>query len=98
MLEDAEGSPNGTHVYVYTSGEVYSRETDPRISDEMAESFVRSGRAVAVDASGNPVGKPVDRRAFKAAQEALTPANDDPAEAQDEGYASPADQARRRRR
>lgn len=91
MLEDAEGSVNGHTVHLYKSGEVYSSETTPPVNDHLMQSFVVSGRAVEVDAQGNPVGTPADRRAYKAATEP-------PAEpAADEGANSPLEQRRRGR-
>lgn len=69
MLETVEGSPNGTHVYPYAAGEVYSRESEPPISEYLMAAWVGQGRAVEVDAAGNPVGTPASRRAMKDAPE-----------------------------
>jgi|SRR5579859_660950 len=96
MLEDAEGSPNGHTVYRYTAGEVYTRESAPPVDEHLMTSFVSSGRAVECDANGNPVGKPVDRRAYKAAHEPQP--ESDSGEDDGDGDNSPQDQARRRRR
>lgn len=101
MLEDADGSPNGHTVYSYKLGDIYTRESVPPVSDHLMTSFVVSGRAVEVDASGNPVGKPVDRRAYKAATEpapAPEPEATDEGDTADDGYNSPTEQRLRRRR
>lgn len=66
MLVDAEGAPHGHTVYRYTAGEVYSPESDPPATGALMLAFVASKRAVEVDADGNPVGKPADKRATKA--------------------------------
>lgn len=70
MLEDAEGSPNGHTVYRYVAGEIYTRDSEPPVDEHLMTSFVGNGRAVEVDAAGNPIGKPADRRATKAAEDA----------------------------
>ena len=67
MLEDRDGSPNHTHVYRYVAGEVYSEDTEPRVSAELMAGFVASGHAVEVDAQGNPIGTPASKRATKGA-------------------------------
>ena len=98
MLEDALGSPNGHTVYRYTAGEVYTRDSEPPVDDHLMSSFVTSGRAVEVDAQGNPIGKPVDRRAFKAAQDAAAAEAEADATATDSGFNSPLEQKLRRSR
>lgn len=99
MLEDAEGSPNGHTVYSYKSGEVYTRESEPPVSEHLMTSFTVSGRAVECDAKGNPVGKPADRRAYKAAHEPAEPdATEGDTSEEDTGYNSPLEQKMRRSR
>lgn len=102
MLEDADGSPNGHTVHTYRAGEVYSADSTPPVDAHLMTSFTVSGRAIECDAKGNPVGKPVDRRAYKAAH-APKPAEPEPEPdasdtEEDTGYNSPQAQARRRSR
>ena len=66
MLVDADGAPHGHTVYTYTAGEVYAPDTLPPATEWLMNAFVTSGRAVEVDASGNPVATPASRRARKA--------------------------------
>lgn len=67
MLVDADGSPNGHTIYHYEAGEIYrAGDTQPPLDDFLMASFVASGRAIEVDADGNPVATPASRRARKA--------------------------------
>lgn len=109
MLHDRDGSPNGHTVHTYQAGEIYSKESDPPASDYLMEGFVASGHALEVDAHGNPKGTPAEARAKKEAHEAevarVTEESEHPLgrehdeqEAAGDGYNSPLDQSRRRRR
>lgn len=66
MLVDADGAPHGHTIYSYEAGEVYAPDTLPPATEWLMSAFVTSGRAVEVDASGNPVVTPASRRAKKA--------------------------------
>jgi hypothetical protein len=109
MLEDRAGSPNGHTVYTYKAGEIYTRESDPPVSDALMHGFIATGHALEVDAHGNPIGTPAEARAKKEAHESevarVTEESEHPLgrehdekEAAEDGYNSPQDQVRRRRR
>lgn len=72
MLVDADGAPHGHTVYPYTAGEVYTPESQPPATEWLMSAFVVSGRAVEVDAAGNPVATPAAKRARKAVASDVT--------------------------
>src|SRR5579875_951694 len=75
MLEDREGSPNHTHVFLYREGEIYSESSIPAVSPDLVEGFIASGHAIEVDEVGNPIAKPAEKRATKPAGPLATKAD-----------------------
>jgi hypothetical protein len=67
MLEDAKGAPAGHTVFDYKAGEVYGAESEPAMSDPLAEVFVKYDLAVEVDEDGNPIAPPAAKRQTKPA-------------------------------
>lgn len=81
MLEDRDGAYDHINIVTYEAGEVYSLGCDTPISQELLDGFVASGHAIEVDADGNPVGTPADKRQTKPTGPKATkgaPATDDP--------------------
>lgn len=66
MTADRDGAYDHFNIVTYRAGEVYHRyRTDPPISQDLLDGFVASGHAIEVDAQGNPVAIPADKRATK---------------------------------
>jgi hypothetical protein len=72
MLETAPGAPAGHTVFDYVEGEVYGPESEPAMSDQLAEVLTKYGLAVEVDEDGNPIAPPAAKRQTKPAGPAET--------------------------
>ena len=82
MTADRDGAYDHINIVTYQAGEVYHLgRTEPRISQDLLDGFVASGHAIEVDAEGNPIGTPADKRETKptgpkALKVTITPAPD----------------------
>ncbi len=66
MTADRDGAPDHLTIITYQAGEIYSLDrADPPISQDLLDGFVASGHAVEVDADGNPLSIPADKRQTK---------------------------------
>jgi len=70
MLGTAEGAPAGLECYLYRAGEVYTPDTEPPMSAELAEVLIRFGLA---EPEETPPASPQERATTRAAARSPRP-------------------------
>jgi hypothetical protein len=59
MLETVRGAPAGHTVHTYRSGETYSPETEPPLSEELGALFLRDGMAERTEDEPDALRRPL---------------------------------------